>query len=188
MKNKFILGLTLSLALLSASCSGSKEEVAAPKNDMETIDFEGMSYFNTGIGQLTTKFSRSGKWAIKVDSLNIYSLTYNRPYGDILNKQYKSAKISVWFKATNPNITDASLVASVTDLEGTMNYAYAISYFAQFEENKKKTNTDKAGWKKAEIKIDFPATTAKPSVLKIYAWSPKQEEVHLDDFEIEYFK
>lgn len=188
MKNKFIFGLTLSLALLSASCSGSKEEVVAPKNDMETIDFESMSYFNSGVTLLSSKFSRSGKWSFKVDSLNIFSLTYNRPYGDILNKQYKSAKISVWFKSLNANITDASLVTSVTDLEGTTNYAYGIAYLAQFEENKKKTNTDKAGWKKIELKLDFPSTTAKPSTFRIYAWSPKQEAVFFDDLEIEYIK
>lgn len=153
------------------SCTSSKTH-----NNIEVMDFD--SFKRWGSSELLTQEeSRSGKWSTYVDSVHEFSLTYERPLVELLEKGYKKATFNAWILDKN----NAKEVKSVLTIESPT----GINYKWQGSNISSSNEIDEKGWKRVSTSIDLIKEIPEAK-LKAYFWSPKREKVIIDDIKLEF--
>ncbi|MBK7965042.1 MAG: hypothetical protein IPK10_06970 [Bacteroidetes bacterium] len=165
MLKKTLIIYMLCVFPILTSCSNCKVQ-----SNIITCNFDELKNWNVSNEAISNKLSRSGKYSIFVGSERIYSLTYDADVKELLAKGYTKLKASIWAN-TNHEPQEIQWVATIDSPTGG-NYIWKSTFLSSPKE------TDNKGWKRIEVILEIPLV-AENGILKIYGWSPAQEEAFL---------
>lgn len=168
--------LSIATSIIFYSCSESDNKVNLRnyyRNDLECYDgWVGVS----GIENLVTDDSHSGTHSEKTDSLNNYSITFERKLQDLSPMPIKIFNVSIWLKC----YSQASKGSYVVSIE---NGSEILKYFS-FDLKEKDVEPNK--WTKLEGKCELPANLPKDAIVKIYFWNKGNTIILADDIEFSF--
>lgn len=121
----------------------------------------------------------SGQYALKLDSLNIYSPGIELPYNEMTEKDHAWVRASAWVYLTQPLSSNPfSLVVHFTNEKGIYKYR-AFDIDRPLELN---------SWNKISFDYLTPEVRKKTDYLKVYIWHRGKYPVYIDDLEIDIFE
>ena len=170
--------LYLALALGMVAC-GDKSEV--PANQLAGNDFESMDGWlgDTGMGSLTKDKAHSGRYAIKVDAKNEYSIGYGNMLGKLSASKLKKVKIRAWVNLPDAN----SKAVLVTQIANPTDPSKPLMWDGFKLTDKVKTYNK---WVEVEREIALPENVTYADKLGVYLWRASTSAVtYLDDLSIE---
>jgi hypothetical protein len=160
------------------ACGESKTEI--PANMLVHNDYESVDGWLLDAGKpipsLTKDRAHSGRFSIRVDQANEYSLGYTNQLGRISTSKLKKIKVHAWINVPN-NRAGAALVVQVEGDGGKSLFWEGISLTDATKDYNKWTEMTKV--------LTLPDNLAYNNLLKVYLWrSGSNQPVYLDDLEI----
>jgi hypothetical protein len=149
------------------TCSGKKESLTI------TNDLEGFGGW--GLTGIVKGNSHSGEYAYKVDSTQLYSLTFKKTLKEISSKPVKKIKASVWVYFTSKEV-EGGFIVSIDPPEDK-----SIIWEAA---DLKKFITMPNQWIQITSESTVPENIDPSNIISIYAYNTGKKEFLLDDFEI----
>ena len=100
--------------LLLAACSSDAPR-PLPDDVLTHNDFEAVIGWNTGnnVGSLSRDVARSGRYALKVDAAQEFSLTFDARLGDLTARPPRAIRVEAWLRVPSGAAGGAQLVTSV---------------------------------------------------------------------------
>ena len=167
---KKFLGLVL-IVFIGLGCS-TKQKGLIYFNDFESIKGWTSLYLNK-------EPHRSGSFSNKLDSTNIYGLTFKLRFKDISDRSVKKVKVGFWVLLTEMN-AQSKLVIQVDDKDKNKIF-YIAKNIDEFVKAEKK-------WTKINLEFTFPSDNIilPDNVINIYAWNLSKKDIYIDDEKIEF--
>ena len=181
------------LFFLCVSCSTPKQNKIVFKNDFESI--QGWQSV-----KLAANPVHSGLYSNKLDSVNIYGLTFRLALKDISPRHLKKVKISLWVY-----FTQNSQASLVVDIDNPFNQVLSGFYTSMGLEQEQvgkweqitatpavyssRSSIREIGkWQEIteEISLQDTALNKPGNVVVIYPWDNGKKDVYVDDFIIEF--
>jgi len=145
-----------------------------------TNDFEN-TYPDWSAGNVTEagSFSYSGKFVSKMDSRFPFSEEFSIPVDSITDRtHYVLVKVALW-KYNFESDFKAVAVLSIGGKKSENAFIYQTFKLNPLMENKKEE------WKKVTFEVILPGNIPPGQTMKIYAFSPGNTKIYVDDFSIE---
>jgi hypothetical protein len=163
------------LAFSIVSCSDNKNEV---EKDDKTIMFNNFEMIDGWVNNpsLTNEQAHSGKYSIKVDPNIEFSMTYQKPLGQITTKRPKKIELSGWVYTASEK-GSAVIGLTINDESGKEVFGSGIN----LEEDLK----DYKEWTLLKKEIELPGIVQPINNLKVFIWRKgATEPVYLDDLQV----
>jgi hypothetical protein len=167
--SRFSLAVAFSGLFLLSSCGLFKKDKVS--NDLEDIKSWNLSH-----PTLTDEDAHSGKFSSKTDSINPYSIGFNKPLGDISKKPITKLKIKCWAKFKDADAS-ADLVVGI-DSAGQNTYRFAVPIRSLLK------NVNQ--WSEFTATCELPKKTAADQKLILYVWNTGKKPIWIDDIEFDY--
>lgn len=162
--------LLFSVITIIHSCSSSNKDNAYI-NDIDNLS----SWFSHPT--IIKGKAHSGLYMCKVDSINPYSIVYNRQLSEVALVGKKKIKFSAWCMSDTHIPKTAKLVLSIE--EGKKSFLWKGPLLMPFM-------TDVNNWYEITGEADIPEGLPSESNLIFYLWSPDNETVFVDDFSLSF--
>lgn len=160
------------MGLLACSSENSPNKILVSNN------FDGLAGWGFEHPSLTSQRAHSGKYAIKIDPIIPYSMSFNQILGTLTNQ--KPTRIQVEFWAYIPSAeAKARFVCSFKDLKNGKD-----TFYQDFNIIDKTSNYRE--WAKITKRLEIPAGVNLSDNFSCYLWRPEDsnEAVYLDDLKI----
>lgn len=171
--------LYASLVLALTACGDKATDVPANQlagNDFESV--EGWMGDNTP-GSLTKDKAHSGRYAVRVDPGNEFSMGYSNVLGKLSPSRLKKIKVHAWVNVPAIN-SNAVLVTQITDPANPT--APPVMWDAMKLGEQAKTPNK---WVEIEKEITLPSNVTYTNRIQVYLWRPSgSETAFLDDLSI----
>ena len=171
MKNNIIMAISLSI-LMAACSSNSNNSNLNVSNNIDDLVHWGLSSSNILSGD-----AHSGLYSTKVDSLNPFSVTFQKKLTDISKTKITKIEYQAWVK-TSILPKKIYFVCSV-ELENGEHILYEGT---QIDKQVLKVNE----WTLVKGFLDLTKEVPANTIVKIYFHSPEKESAVIDDYEINF--
>jgi len=146
------------------------------------IDFESIT--GDFSKHLSDSLSRSGKFALKMDSSLNFSPTFKTAFNELTDNYYAWIRVSVWvYPVHNLNSTPVSLVISFQHKGKSYKYR-GLDFTKEVVKNKLIPNQ----WNKISMDYLTPEVRSANDNLVTYIWNRGENEIYFDDFTVEVFE
>ena len=153
-------------------------EVFSNKNDYSLRMFKKFDFED--VQNHDSTFYRSGRFAAKLDSINIYTPAVEAPYCEITEKDHAWIRITAYVYPTNDTLSAPFSLVVYFDHN---NYAY--KYFT-YDSRMMKLELNK--WNKIVFDYLSPEVRNKNDKLMLYFWNRGKGNVYIDDMQVEIFE
>lgn len=169
------------IAVVLYSCSSNDQNSSKDSyskvisTDIENIDSLSNVKPSTwkNLHTLTEGVAHSGVNASRIDSLNLFSFTYEQKLGNLDINMPKSLTFTAWGYALNPN-PEFLMVVSVNNEK--FYQGFPVQPFLLTENE----------WYKMEAKYKLPKNLKESDVIKAYVWNYRKGEMLVDDITLQF--
>ncbi|MCC2545883.1 carbohydrate binding domain-containing protein [Hymenobacter sp. BT175] len=169
-----LLGL---LGTLLSACSNS--DTAAPDTAklITKMDFESVEGWMPPTPSLTREQAHSGRFSVKVDGNNEFSMGYSNLLGRVAPSRLRKIKVQAWVYLASEK-SQARLGVQITDpVSGKELFGDGIALGEQVKEYKK--------WKEVSKEISLPDNVTATQNLKVFLWrASASDAAYLDDVQL----
>lgn len=169
--------MSSALAALS-SCTGAPARPEVRERVMVSSSFENILGFAEQVPpSLTTEKAHTGRYAVRVDAQNQYSLTYHGTLGQLCTTKPRKFIFSAWVWVPRPE-DEATLILALTSPDDPEH--------PLLHKNVYLTDRGPYGkWKQVRREIDVPGTVNRNTRLALYLWNgTAQQPVYADDWQL----
>ncbi|UOQ98179.1 hypothetical protein MUN81_01490 [Hymenobacter sp. 5317J-9] len=175
-KNAPVWILLLGGLLAAASCHPRDGRHAVVPRELMHTSFEELGWLPEAPPSLTPDKAHTGKYSVRVDDSNQYSLTYHSELGLLCHHKPRRFTLSAWVWV--PSVKDdAELIFSLSNPgqpDPVLHKSLYLTDSGPFE-----------AWKFVSRDFDLPPSISTKSVLAIYLWKGRaQEPVYADDIRL----
>jgi hypothetical protein len=132
-------------------------------------------------GSASNKVSRSGDYALKMDSNVNYAATFTIPYKEITDQYYAWIRTTLWVYPLK-NVEKTKVMVVVSFQHKNKNYKYRAFWIGGEEEDRMLVANQ---WNKVTFDYLTPEVRSEKDKLAIYLWNRGEEEIYFDDLLIE---
>lgn len=158
------------VTLMVSSCEKIETSELVFKNS-----FEEMGRWAGKFPTVTAGKGHSGKYYSKLDSVNVYSVTFQDSLSGISEKPLKKVNISAWIYFANPT-ANGELIFTIWDK--TEKPLFTKSMYIQTQVTKVNE------WTQVTLSVNMPENMSPSDIIKVYALQHGKEDILVDDFEV----
>ncbi|GGG44410.1 hypothetical protein [Hymenobacter glacieicola] len=172
---KFRFSQLLGVTLLAGAAACSDPAPGKTAQQITFNDFEALDGWGTPVPSLTTEHAHSGRFSIKVDGAQEYSLNYANALGKASTNRINKLVISGWAMRAGKDGT-ATLVTEVID--PAQNRKQLFWQSINFADELKEVNQ----WQPFKREFTLPAGLTAEKELHVYLWrNSAAQPSYLDD-------
>ncbi len=124
--------------------------------------------------------SKSGKYSLKMDSINIFSPGIEKKFTELTEKDHAWIRASAYvYPVIDTKENPLTLVITFQHKDGSYKYRAL---------NTEDLNLKLNEWNKISMDYLTPWLRSKNDMIKIYFWHRGKNEVYIDDFKVEVFE
>lgn len=144
-------------------------------------DFENPHKFaDSLLVKFKDRYSRSGRFSYKCDSINIYSPVFGAPFEKLTKKDHAWIRIHLWVYPVNPVIENPGSLVVAFEHEW-WEYKFRATNFEDL-------NLKLHRWNHIQMDYLTPEVRNKKDLLRVYYWHRGKKEIYIDDLMIEIFE
>jgi hypothetical protein len=166
--------LLLLCAVLLVSCTESASDDSANAKYIMKNDFESLAGWLPANNSLTTEQAHSGKYSIKVDKSQEYSMGFGDLLSKVTSRKPHRVNLSGWAYLPSNKATAHYQLQILDPSTGQSIFQDGIILSDQIQAYKT--------WMKVEKEIDLPENIVSAYEIRVYLWRASAEEpTYIDD-------